>query len=69
MLFGVDFCKRTPVRRRPRNSGVPIKVCAAILCVAVAVGLLFLAPHWLLVLFIMLLAAGLIVALRRCSCR
>ncbi len=67
MLFGIDFCRGCNAKRRQRDCGVPIKVCLAVLAALVCIGILFLAPSWLLVLIILMLAAG--IAVLACRCR
>ena len=59
MLFGVSFCRRK-TERRPRPNGGGTWLLLAILAVLLFVGLLFLAPQWLLVLLVVLLKATVI---------
>ena len=56
MLFGVDFCGRR-VKKRRRSGTAGLRICTAILCLAAAAGLLFIAPQWLLVLLVLILTA------------
>lgn len=69
MLFGVSFCRRNAYKRSSRIGSLCLRISLLTLGFSLAVLLLFLAPHWLLVLLVVLLAAALI-ALAACSgCR
>ena len=61
MLFGVNFCKsRRSVRKRPAPSGADPKVLLAAAAALLFLGLLFIAPQWLLVLIVAVLTAAVI---------
>ena len=59
MLFGFDFCGRTPrIRKRPPCGDLAWKLLALLAALAALGLLLFFAPQWLLVLLVILLTAA-----------
>ena len=57
MLFCFSGCKRKAYKRRSRIGGACLRVGLALAAAMLAVLLLFIAPHWLLVLLVIMLGA------------
>lgn len=57
MLFGVNYCRRRSEKRR-RQGGGGVRALLMIMLAGIAVGLLFLAPQWLLVLLVIALTGA-----------
>lgn len=58
MLFGVSFCGRKTERRKKPGGGA--RAVVILLAALAAIGLLFLAPQWLLVLLVIALTGAVI---------
>ena len=60
MVFYFRPCSRKARYRRRRLSAAAIRLIAGILCLAAFVGLLFIAPQWVLVCLVVLLTCSVV---------
>lgn len=64
MIVSFRPCARKPRWRKKRMPTIAVQIICCCFGLAIAVGLLFICPRWLLVIFVVILSAALILLLR-----